>query len=452
MNNMNMEREIDLLAIIKRVLKRWKVILLVFICGALIGGLLGYRNEQAYIKTSNEKVAESESIEEYEVGGSVNSVRNLLNAVLAEKLNYLNNSYLSKIKTRDTYRGGAVYYIETQDSAAFATNEEDDSEEANTLVNEKTEEVVYYLKKLASFEYDYEDIAKDLGLESGKYIQELVSIVSENNHVVIHTTFTNEEGALKLLEYVKAKTEEGLADAKRIYGGFNYKQVYEGVDYIYSVDSKWLTAKTTEIENIVKALDNLNKNEDTINRVIGEVTPEGKTEPSLEEIPVRTTISMSAILKNALMYGVALAMAYTLLLALYLILKGKVLSESEISSAYGLKLLGALDNKKGDIENQYSLVRGEIKTLKPTLQNIAVIGDVKEDELNSVLDGLKKDGEANYKVVTKLFDDNEARNELAKCDGAIMVTKVEESTHSRIVELLKLAKDRNVDLIGYINL
>ena len=446
MNDMNMEREIDILALIKRLLKRWKRLLLVFICCALIGGLLGYRKEKAAIKAASEQVVEVEAIEGYEVEGSVESLRNLLNDVLAEKLNYINDYELSKIMARDTYKGAVVYYIDTQEDSSNYVGIEDESNEDNVIVkNIKVEEVAYYLKKIEDFEFDYKDIAKDLGLENDKYVQELVSIFTMNNHIVIQTVFADEEGALKLLDYVKKRIEQGLKEAEDIYGEFDYKLIYEGTDYKYSVDSKWLTTKTTEIESIVKALDNLEKNEPTINKAINAVSTADNSSDQ-----IKTTVSKKTILKNAIMYGIVGAMAYALLLALYLIVKGKVLSENEISSAYGLNLLGSLN--KGDIDNQYSLVRGEIKTLKPTLQNIAVIGDVKESELNEVLEGLKKNAEANYKVVTNLFEDNDARNELGKCDGAIMVTKIEESTHPNVVELLKLAKDRNVDLIGYINL
>ena len=344
MNNMNMEREIDILALIKRLLKRWKILLLVLICCALIGGLLGYRKEKAAIKEASEQVIEVETAEGYEIEGSVESLRNLLNDVLAEKLNFINDYELSKIMARDTYKGAIVYYIDTQeDSSNYVGIEDVSDEDGDEVINKKTEEVVYYLKQLEDFEFDYKDIAKDLGLENDKYVQELVTIFSENSHVVIHTVFSDEEGAAKLLDYVKKRIEQGLKEAQSIYGGFEYKLVYEGTDYVYSVDSKWLTTKTAEIESIVKALDNLEKNEPTINNVISTVS----TADNFSD-QIKTTVSKKTIIKNAVMYGIVGAMAYALLLALYLIVKGKVLSENEISSAYGLNLLGSLN--KGDID------------------------------------------------------------------------------------------------------
>ena len=148
MNNMNMEREIDILALMKRVLKRWKILLLVLICCALIGGLLGYRKEKAAIKAASEQVVEVETAEGYEIEGSVESLRSLLNDVLAEKLNYINDYELSKIMARDTYKGAIVYYIETQEDSSNYVGIEDEGNEDNVIVkNIKVEEVAYYLKK-----------------------------------------------------------------------------------------------------------------------------------------------------------------------------------------------------------------------------------------------------------------------------------------------------------------
>lgn len=455
MNDSSLEREIDLLALVNRILKRWKILLIVFLCCTLIGALLTYRSEAKKIEAAvaKSKAAEEENVEGFsedttDLSEYAIELRESLNRTLANKLDYIKKSKIDELnQSNTTYIARTLFYIESEVETSVVNEEaiEDlsgEEEGTNSFESELSDSLTYFLKNQAGNRFDYTDIANDLGLAGSEYVRELVSIGSQSSHILLSAAYDNEQDALKILERAKEQVLNVVNEIGDTYGVFTFKELSTTVTTVANYQPKWVVTQTTEVDNIIKAIDNLDKNAEKFN------IKEEDLAPTEEVVP---TVNYGNVIKRGILYGIVGAMAYALLLAVYLIMKGKVLSSEEVGNYYQLAPLANLSANK-DNSHIFELAQDDIKAKKPDTKKIAIIGDVSEQELNTVKDGLKGKGDKEYVVLKNILDNTDDRTALKECDGAVLVNKIEKSTYKNINEMLKCAKDRNVELIGYITI
>ena len=463
MMNANEVRRVDLLAMLKIILKRWKTLLIVFLCCALVGVILNRKKAFVTVEKKIEVVKEVEEVpatvepEVEEVLSSedyVNATRDTLNKMIAHKWDYINNSKFKVISTEQAFVARAIYINVLSDNDTALSAEEGAEEEAENVADIESTHLADYLGSLKNIVFKYGDVANELGLKNNHYASELVSISAKGNTVVIDAVFDNEEGAVKLLDATITQVDNAIKESQFAFGETDFRLLNRGVEEMNNRNATWLTNQMTEVENLVKALTKLDENKETIVDAVDtelgieEVVVEPEVvEPQVEKIKKLNT---GFLFKKILIFGLAGTFGYALLLAILLLLKGTVLSGNEIAASYGLSPIASIS--KDGKDNDYSLAKGEIKTLRPSAKEVAIIGDVSEENLNSVYNNLQNGDGRSYKIITDLTNNSEARNSLANCDSAILVSKAQESSHTVINELLKYAKDRNVDVIGFIDL
>ena len=442
--NKENERTVSIAVLIKRIIPRWKMILLCGLVFALIGCIYTYTRQKNQIAASQEAYAEVvRSDDELSAAASFNQTADTAIAdSIDRKMDYISHSLISKLNSC-CYKATAVLYIEANGSSAdgldvFYKENESGTEYAVKQNNQKILSIQSAIEQFLYYGLDYSPLYSNFDVSDSRYITELIQTEKEAGNLIISFYCFDATEADEVIEFLVKGIEDNIDDFGSVYGEFKYH-----ISLIKSVET--VNPFTMWIEENIKEIDQLSEAQTQLNRFNGKL-------PSLSlsmqiNKQKNSSFSYSKVVRNSIIMWFLGMLISALAIAFYLVFGDKVLSEDDLKKGLNINAAVLHDTKKDD--EQYSVFVENMDGQKKKYQKIAIIGDLPAAKLEEVQQKIaKNDSERIYISLSNPLSDKESRRELSECDGTILVSEVEKSSLTDIRSILSYVDTKEIDVVG----
>ena len=487
------ERIIDIKALIRCVVEKWRLLLLVgFLAGVVLAGIKGYSQYKLYkLSQGQQETAAQES------GSQKGQILNVMHVAEVEREEYYTNSILGKINPHKEGKatadilvsipantapaaaggepaatggepaaaGGEPAAAEGEPAAAegepAATGEEPAAQENSV----KPQNIVNYYASTVLYRIDYTQAAEELG-EDPALLGELVTAVpgtTDPSQLSVAVIYPTPEGAEVILDSILTQVRAARAEAQRIYGNHELLIVNEASGVVVDEELfKWANNRVVEIMALVNSQKTVGNN----------FTSSGSARIA--------TVTQKDVAKTAVKWGVTGLIAGVVmtmvLIVIYLLAAGKVLSGREFNRHFGMKkiacvpsrkftILKGLDKWAASIDSAYynhpqrsvclQVADAGIRAaVRPDAQ-IALVGDLAPEYLDKLAAEMNKSGAssglgASYFGIPCMEQTPESVDSIMNCDAAVIVARAEKSCYKDAEDVLDACALLGREVIGSI--
>lgn len=449
------DMEIDLINLLFYMLRRWRMFLLAALCGALILG--GYKAVSA-MRVRLDAAAVEEAQKQYELDkeayektktGYERDIETLT-ASLDARTQYIENSVFMKINPFDQWNARVDVLIKVPD--------------ANTGLEDRAfDETDSYVKlyaqginKLA----DMEKLSRELGIEKN-YLDELIDIDADYNSNTISISVTGASA-----EFVDRILDELINQINK------QKQEIDSKVGTHSVE--FLNRTTNQSMN--QGLADRQKSEnDSITSLQNSLTDKEKALHDIEEPSLPEGISGKEMLKNSIKFAIiGLVLGIFVVGGIncgYYILRGRLHESDEISTVFGINVLGVFPktlsskrafsgidrwllklengNERSDEEVALRIALAAERKLDDT-DKVLLTGNVKKSELDKVQNLLSANLPKLQILVGEDMTENveTVRQLKTGINKVILVEQREYSAMNKIKEEISTIDEQGVEIVG----
>lgn len=460
------ERIVDLKALTRCVLEKWKGILVVALIAAVFfGGLKGFSLYKVY-KQGQAQAEVKAAPEEDSQGASKAIEMRRINRQLDLKNAYFTESIMGDIDpTKEGFASADVIVsiddeaaeapeqaVQTEEAAAEEEQEETQAdtpqEYAKTQNREMT--ILNYYGNSAMYRMDLTNAAKQLGTTANR-LQELISFkysTNKNSFITIKVIYPDQEGAKVILDEVVAQLRQLEPEAQTQYGPHSMTVANELTATINDTSMyKWAYNRATEIVQLINSKKTLDKNLSSGTDVVVEKT-------SKRDV-------VKGAVKQACAGAVGGVLACVLLIVLYLLATGKVLSARELNNHFELQKIACVPGRKfstrkgldklvASIDASYynhpkrsvclQVADAGLGILFSRGAQVALVSDLQTEYLDKICAELNKagSGKIRYYSVPCSEQTPEAMAAIENCDAAVVVARAERSSYKGVGDVLSV--------------
>ena len=515
------ERIIDLRALVRSLLEKWRILCIV---GLLVGIALAGREGYAQYKVYKSAQQQEDTVKE-ETGTSKAEELRMINGMLDDKNAYFVNTILSRIdptregratadiivrlydapaeqtegagesepaaetaaqtqetaQAQDTAQAQETAQTGTGEQAADAAQEDTASEETEqedeqpeppvsgieyAEVQSREMNILNYYTSCIMYRMDYTEAAAALG-EDPAYLPELVSVVDtakEDSMITVKVIYPTPEGAGIILDSVLAQLQTMVPQARGIYGSHGYMTANRATSVVVDTSMyKWANARATEIIALINSRKTLDKNLSS-------------SAPAARVIQIgKRDVVMSAAKQGV--FGLAAGIiGCAVLLALYLIAAGKILSGRELNDHYGLYKIACVPGRKfetykgpdkwaASIDAGYynhpkrsvclQVADANLRALMRGEAQIALVSDLSLEFIEKFAAEMNKSGSSGsgrirYFAIPCTEQTPESVEAIGNCDAAVLVAMAEISTYKGTGDVLDAVRLLGREVAGSI--
>ena len=472
------ERVIDLLALIRTVLKKWRRMLLFGILFALLSavyfGVL--KSGKAVEVVDSEVSVENESPNNYAVELEI------IDNSIANKNRYIQNSKLLQLDPNAVSRAYIRFSIQMDDteesSEAEGTGEEVAVQEvldeqqvqeissadmadtagadmagagengsdsiSKVYLDDSSRKAVLILRhyiNAVNYDTDYEKLASQLGMEK-EYIRELVWASVEDEAALsgnIQAVYSDEENAVMIAEQALEILKEEKAAATGLYG--RHKVIVEPAVVRTTSDRSYntqLKERLQEMNDLKTQKDNFQKNFNLTEKMVEKLSDTGS----------ENKISRKELVKYIVLGFILGCLLFLLVYAIFLVAAGVLLSSRELGRMFGMNKLAVvpdsrmkngLDRLISGIGSDRFSSRDERIAYQIAAENIceqlsglsdsgsvAVVTDLEEETAfgaGQILEEFLKENNIRAEVLPHLNQSPKELSELKSCDASVLLLR-----------------------------
>lgn len=452
------ERIIDIKALIRCVVEKWRLLLLVgFLAGVVLAGVKGYSQYKLYkLSQGQQETAAQES------GSQKGQILNVMHVAEVEREEYYTNSILGKINPHKEGKATADILVSIPANTAPAAAAEEPAAQENRV---KPQNIVNYYASTVLYRIDYTQAAEELG-EDPALLGELVTAVpgtTDPSQLSVAVIYPTPEGAEVILDSILTQVRAARAEAQRIYGNHELLIVNEASGVVVDEELfKWANNRVVEIMALVNSQKTVGNN----------FTSSGSARIA--------TVTQKDVAKTAVKWGVTGLIAGVVmtmvLIVIYLLAAGKVLSGREFNRHFGLRkiacvpgrkftILKGLDKWAASIDSAYynhpqrsvclQVADAGIRAaVRPDAQ-IALVGDLAPEYLDKLAAEMNKSGassglRASYFGIPCMEQTPESVDSIMNCDAAVIVARAEKSCYKDAEDVLDACALLGREVIGSI--
>ena len=472
------ERVIDLLALIRTVLKKWRRMLIFGILFALLSavyfGVL--KSGKAVEVVDSEVSVENESPNNYA------AELEIIDNSIANKNRYIQNSKLLQLDPNAVSRAYIRFSIQMDDteesSEAEGTGEEVAVQEvldeqqvqeissadmadtaaadmagagengsdsiSKVYLDDSSRKAVLILRhyiNAVNYDTDYEKLASQLGMEK-EYIRELVWASVEDEAALsgnIQAVYSDEENAVMIAEQALEILKEEKAAATGLYG--RHKVIVEPSVVRTTSDRSYntqLKERLQEMNDLKTQKDNFQKNFNLTEKMVEKLSDTGS----------ENKISRKELVKYIVLGFILGCLLFLLVYAIFLVAAGVLLSSRELGRMFGMNKLAVvpdsrmkngLDRLISGIGSDRFSSRDERIAYQIAAENIceqlsglsdsgsvAVVTDLEEETAfgaGQILEEFLKENNIRAEVLPHLNQSPKELSELKSCDASVLLLR-----------------------------
>lgn len=483
------------------VLEKWRLILLAgFVVGVLLGAKECYAQYKVYQKGLIEEETPAADNTANETGTSKAQELKQIDDVLEIKHAYFVSSLLGKINPTREGRATADFIVrfdepaagqagaaaEGQETGASGEGQETGQTEAEGAGTEGSGQaaagsaeselerqhrminILNYYNSCILHRTDYTDVAKQLNVDAA-LLRELVSTtntIKDDNMITVTVIYPTKEGAETLRAAVLEQLRAAQAQAVETYGAHELVIANEASSVVADNSlTKWTNTRASEISALINTRKTLDKN----------LASGASAVPAATTVKIgKRDVVIASVKQGAVGLGAGL-LGCAVLIALYLILAGKVLSGRELNRHFGLSKIACVPGKKFGTQKGLDRLAASIDSgyynhpkrsvclqvadaglramLRPDAQ-IALVSDLPEEYVVKLAAEMNKTGKAGagprYFAVPCDKQTPESVEALDNCDAAVLVARAEASTYKGTGDVLDTVSLLGREVIGSI--
>ena len=452
--NYKNELEIDLIDLLKRLLRKW------YVLGACAVALAIVAAAFSYIKSGNAQPVASAS--------AVTSEINTLKSALSEEdaattetaaelykteISYYHNlldaaktSALMNLDPSNVYKAFAVYSVTGASS-----------EEASSSGGIAPAVMVLAQSELKSTA-NAEAIAGKVGSLTEKDVRDVLIVAADSPNTVTVSFYSNDkdlasaglDAAAAMMDKVVTKAKDTLGfDVKLVdkYSAFGYDSTITDKQYAYTISCNTVLNTARSVGATLTK-----EQTDYYNYLIAHTdgSPENVVvdEPS-EPAPVRRSVSEKYILLGFLGGGFLAVMYYSL----RYIFSSRLRTSDDVSTLFGLSVIGTVN--RSNVEKGIDILAAELALdiSKKNANSVSIIGASATDAANTFknkFEALLKDkcGASDIKVIKDVLGSEDDMKILSDSEYAILVEQTDVSKYEDIASELELCKKYGVSTLG----
>jgi hypothetical protein len=496
------ERVIDLLALIRTVLKKWRIMLIFGILFALLSAAYFgvYKN-----RNTSDVVDSEVALEENESPDIYAAELEIIDNSIANKNRYIQNSKLLQLDPNAVSRAYIRFSIEMDDTdestegtgEEVAVQEVIDGQQAQdnpvvetvdnasadmagsgenatdgisqVYLDDSSRKAVLILRhyiNAVNYDTDYEKLSSLLGIEK-EYIRELVWASVEDEAALsgnIQAVFSDEENAVMIAEQALETLRGDKAAATGLYG--RHKVIVEPAVVRTTSDRSYntqLKERLQEMNDLKTQKDNFQKNFNLTENVVEEITDTEKK------------ISRRELVKYGVIGFILGCLLFLLVYAIILIASGILLSSRELGRMFGMdklavipdsRIKSGLDRLISGIGSDRFSSRDEKIAYEIAAENmceklsgisdscsVAVVTDLGEEaaaRAGQILEEFLKDKNISISVLPHLNQSPRELNELKSCDAAVLLLQGGYSRLRHVTEFQNTLRTYKKTVLGSI--
>ena len=466
------ERIIDIKALFRCVAEKWRLLLLAgVLVGAVLAGIKGYSEYKLYLLSQGQQETAAE-----ETGSEKSKVLNVMRVAEVDREAYYTESILGKINPHKEGRATADIIVSTAANTA-ATAANTDATAANTASTAAGEEpavqtggakpgnIVNYYSSTVLYRIDYTQVAEELGVDPA-LLGELVTTTpgtQDSSSISVTVIYPTAEGAEQILDAILAQVRASRVEAQRIYGNHELIIANEAAGVVVDEELvKWANNRAVEIMALVNSQKTLGNN----------LTSSGAAKIAAVS---QRDVALTAVKWGALGLFAGIAMTMVLIVV-YLLAAGKVLSGREFNRHFGMKkiacvpsrkftILKGLDKWAASIDSAYynhpqrsvclQVADANIRAaVRPDAQ-IALVGDLPLEYLDKLAAEMNKSGAStgirtSYFAIPCMEQTPDSVISIVNCDASVIVARAEKSDYKGAEDVLDACALLGRDVIGSI--
>lgn len=452
------ERIIDIKALFRCVVEKWRLLLLAgVLVGAVLAGIKGYSQYKLYLLSRSQQETAAE-----ETGSEKSKVLNVMRVAEVDREEYYTKSILGKIDPHKEGRATADIIVSTEANTAATAAGEEPAVQTGAA---KPGNIVNYYSSTVLYRIDYTQVAEELGVDPA-LLGELVTSTpgtQDPSQISVTVIYPTEEGARQILDSILNQVRASRAEAQRIYGNHELLIVNEASGVVVDEELfKWANNRAVEIMALVNSQKTLGNN----------LTSSGAAKiAAVSQRDVAMTAVKWGVL--GLFAGIVMTMV---LIAVYLLAAGKVLSGREFNRHFGMKkiacvpsrkftILKGLDKWAASIDSAYynhpqrsvclQVADANIRAaVRPDAQ-IALVGDLPLEYLDKLAAEMNKSGastgiRASYFAIPCMEQTPDGVISIVNCDASVIVARAEKSDYKGAEDVLDACALLGRDVIGSI--
>ena len=473
------ERIIDIKALLRCFLERWRLLLLAAFAVALIlAGKEGYQQYKIY-KSAQAGQEETQKASTEETGTSKSAELKIL--IDPNKEGQATADVIVRVENGSAavQGNGAAGAAQTAEGeAAQAAAEETASEAAAPAqtaqsVREYSERlsiglnILSYYQSTVLYRMDYTEVAAQLGVKP-EQITELVTANDSNKSdsmFTIRVIYPTQEGAKAILDSILTQLQATVPQTQELYEAHTFKIANETSGVIADANMvKWANTRASEIISLINSRKTLDKN-----------LSSGTSSASASVVKFSRKEAAIATVKQGAIGFAAGLFGCIVLLALYFIATGKVLSGRELNRQYDLRKIACVPGRK------YGSLKGPDKwaasmdagyynhpqrsvclqvadanlsaLVRPDAQ-IAFVSDLPKDYVDKLTAEMNKSGNKESRIryfsIPCLQQTAGSVEALRNCDACVLIAKAGQSTYKGTGDVLDTVNLLGREVVGSI--
>lgn len=493
------ERIIDFGEMIKKILLKWRAILIWILIGAIsfnaLGILKSYKKVQAEIEAATAAaLAEEEDKDELAKfrellnGREISEVKTAIEANKVyrrdylELLEYNQNSIRMKVNSNNVPTMVVQYYIDNHYEAVYPVIEQKDTTEdiivsfCNALLNNDI-----YNKIISELNWD---------IKPG-YVEEIISAELIGSSILsISVIAENEEFCEAITQIIEEEINNVTPQIQQIYGEFEIEETVRSYKEQINEDIyEEQKARATETNNLKTYMNNLtngfSENQKAyfnglLDRIVSKKNADEEqiieVEEIIEEADEITPAKMQYIhIKYIICGGILGIFVVCCWVIVWYVFSSKLQVADDMVCLYRIPVLGELkENKKKRLmcgvdhfilslfgvkysnvsnEKRIQTICEEIRLIadKENLKSIYITGAFCDDEIQQYVGLFKESLKAEVQIFSGdsyVLNDHKALHSMANSDGIVLIEKLGKSRYKDISRLIEKSKLHKVPVIG----
>jgi len=448
---MRTEVQVDIMDLIKFMLKQWKKILLAGLCGlVLLSGIyviICYLNSSNGNKESN--ITDSKVVLEELKGNlteeEVVEVEEALNFYLSSVENYEQlkkytaNSLLYKIDANNTPTYRLVYGVEDFSQNEDAENQNEIREGLNSWI--QSDETIQAIIDEAGIDIDI------------IYVRELITFKYDvlSNCFNIQVVSPDMEMTEKLARATDSVIEKRIQVLKGIYSDFEIRKVSMDFSIEISNDIQSMQYNMMQRLSNVKSILTVYRYDLEENQQLYYDALLSEKEEIVDEVKQETSFFSPTIIVFGAIVGIFVMLFY--LLMKYL-LSDTLKVKEDISQTFHSHVFGELVSDKFD-ENIWTVLCDNVKYAcnKNEVKNLLIAGTCSDVEVVELKERLRSVLEKQFENIEMAIIDKDCMdvlNTVKACDAVVCVEKIQKSKYTDIQREIELCEYYDSTLLGFV--
>ena len=493
---MRKERIIDIKALLRCFLERWRLLLLAALAVALImAGIEGYNQYRVY-KSAQAGQKETQVAASEDTGTSKSAELKILSDSVEQKNAYLVNSLLNKIDPNREGQATAEVIVRVE-NATSAGQENGAAEAAQAAAGEAAQatageaaqtaapaqsapagreyaerlsiglNILSYYQSTVLYRMDYTEVAAQLGVKP-EQIPELVTANDSNKSdsmFTIRVIYPTQEGAKAILDSILTQLRAIEPQAQEMYEAHSFKIANETSGVVSDANMiKWVNTRATEIISLINSRKTLDKN-----------LASGTSAASASVVTFSKKEAVISAAKEGAIGFAAGLFGCIVLLTLYFLATGKVLSGRELNRQYDLRKIACVPGRKyGSLKGPdkwaasmdagyynhpqrsvcLQVADANLSALVSPNAQIALVSDLPKDYIDKLTAEMNKAGNRDSRIryfsIPCLQQTAGSVEAIRNCDACVLVAKAGQSTYKGTGDVMDAVSLLGREVVGSI--